>query len=86
MASTGMARRVDDLGRIVLPAEMRRLLGIAAGDELVISVEGAAISLTKLERSCTFCGSSEGLRTYREKQVCRGCVGDLAPVAVSPQE
>ena len=83
MANTGMARRVDDLGRIVLPAEMRRLLGIGAGDELVISVDGAAISLTKLEQRCTFCGGQQDLRSYRDKQVCATCVEDLAPVRVS---
>ena len=86
MTSTGMARRVDDLGRIVLPAEMRRLLGIAPGDELVISVDGVAIQLTKLEQRCTFCGGQDQLRAYHEKQVCATCVLGLAPVPASAVE
>ena len=73
MNSTGMARKVDDLGRIVLPVEMRRQFGIRPGDEMEISVDGGAIQLRKIEARCVFCDGVDGLRTFRSKQVCEGC-------------
>ncbi len=78
MASTGMARKVDDLGRIVLPVEMRRMFGIRAGDELDISVDGDAILLRRIGAGCVFCDGVEGLRPHRDKQVCRRCAAELA--------
>ena len=77
MVSTGMARKVDDLGRIVLPVEMRRMFGIRPGDELEIGVDGGAILLRKIEAHCVFCGGDAGLRPYREKQVCKACSQEL---------
>ena len=77
MVSTGMARKVDDLGRIVLPVEMRRMFGIRPGDELEIAVDGASIVLRKIEARCVFCGDAGGLRPYRDKQVCGSCWNDL---------
>ena len=80
-----MSRKVDDLGRIVLPVELRRQLGIRAGDELDIAVDGATVLLHKIESRCVFCDSLESLRGYREKQVCGNCITELntpaAPVA-----
>lgn len=77
MVSTGMARKVDDLGRIVLPVEMRRMFGIRSGDELEIGVDGGTIVLRKVEARCVFCGESAGLRPYREKQLCASCSTEL---------
>ena len=74
MTSTGIIRKVDDLGRIVLPIELRRMLDIAERDELEIFMEGDRIVLQKYEPSCIFCGSSEGLVTHRGKNVCQDCV------------
>ena len=93
MKSIGMARKVDDLGRIVLPIELRRQLGIRAGDELDIAVDGSTVLLRKIESRCVFCDSLTDLRGYREKQICKSCVGELsgnasaaapAPVATPP--
>ncbi len=72
-----MARKVDDLGRIVLPVEMRRMFGIQPGDELHIAVDGACILLHKPQAGCVFCAGVEGLATYRDKLVCRSCARDL---------
>lgn len=78
MVSTGMARKVDDLGRIVLPVEMRRMFGIRPGDELEIAVDSGAILLRKIESRCVFCGDDGNtLRPYREKQVCAACIKEL---------
>jgi transcriptional pleiotropic regulator of transition state genes len=73
VTSTGIARKVDDLGRIVLPVEMRRLFGIRPGDEMEISVDGGGIQLRKVEVRCVFCEGSVDLRPFREKQVCSDC-------------
>lgn len=68
-----MARKVDDLGRIVLPVEMRRMFGIQPGDELQIAVDGACILLHKPQPGCVFCDGVDALRAYRDKPVCRSC-------------
>ena len=78
MVSTGMARRVDDLGRIVLPVEMRRMFGIRAGDELEIGVDGGAILLRKVEARCVFCDCPDRPRPYRAKLVCASCAVELS--------
>lgn len=78
MKSLGVARKVDDLGRIVLPVELRRMFGIKAGDELDICVDEGAILLRKVERGCVFCDATERLRDYRDKRVCVECARDVA--------
>jgi transcriptional pleiotropic regulator of transition state genes len=77
VSPTGIARKVDDLGRIVLPVEMRRLFGIRPGDEMEITVDGGGIQLRKVEVRCVFCDGGDGLRPYREKQVCKDCSAAL---------
>jgi transcriptional pleiotropic regulator of transition state genes len=72
-----MARKVDDLGRIVLPVELRRLHGIRTGDALEISVDGDAIVLRKLTAGCVFCASGLDLRDYKGRPVCASCADDL---------
>ena len=72
-----MARKVDDLGRIVLPVEMRRQFGIRPGDEMQISVDGGSIQLRKIEVHCVFCDEESDLRPYRNKLVCGSCTAGL---------
>ena len=74
MKSTGIIRKVDDLGRIVLPIELRRTLDIAERDELEIYMENDQIILKKYEPACIFCASSRNLVSYSGKNVCRDCV------------
>ncbi len=78
MKSTGIIRKVDELGRIVLPVEMRRMLDIAERDELEIYLEKDCIILQKFEESCIFCGSTRGLITYRRKVVCQECIKQMS--------
>ncbi len=75
---TGMARKIDDLGRIVIPAETRRLFGIREGDHLSIAVEGDSIVLTKLEATCTFCGSTDNVSSFKGKGICADCRAQLS--------
>ena len=77
MKSTGIVRKVDELGRIVLPIELRRTLDIAERDELEIFVENDQIVLRKYESTCLFCGNDRDLVSYSEKNVCRSCIGKL---------
>ena len=72
---TGMVRKIDDLGRIVVPAETRRLLGIREGDELSISVDGSNIVIRKLETTCVFDGSTENVRPFLGRGICARCLG-----------
>ena len=78
MKSTGIIRKVDDLGRIVLPIELRRTLDIAERDEIEIYMENDRIILQKFEPACIFCGSARDLMAYRGKNVCQDCVKKMA--------
>ena len=77
MKSTGIVRNVDELGRIVLPIELRRTLDIALRDPLEIYVEGESIVLKKYNPTCVFCGSKENMFIYHEKNVCSSCIDEL---------
>ncbi len=74
---TGIARKIDDLGRIVIPAETRRLFNIREGDHLFISVDGGSIMLRKMTDTCTFCGSDEKVAQFKEKGLCADCLTQL---------
>ena len=80
---TGVARKVDQLGRVVLPAEVRRQFGISPGDLIEIAVDSDAILLTKVEDRCVFCGGTADLAEFSGKLVCRGCISRLAAEAPS---
>ena len=77
MKSTGIVRKVDELGRIVLPIETRKRLELAAGDGVEIFVEKDRVILKKYEPSCIFCGDADDVVTYREKKICRKCLEEL---------
>lgn len=77
MKSTGIIRKVDDLGRIVLPIELRRTLDIAERDELEIYMENDQIILRKYEPACLFCGADRKLASYNGKNVCRDCIKNM---------
>ncbi|MDX1658499.1 MAG: AbrB/MazE/SpoVT family DNA-binding domain-containing protein [Nitriliruptorales bacterium] len=77
MKSTGIHRKVDDLGRIVIPAGLRKSLGIREGDALEVLVEGDRVVLAKPSSSCVFCGGEDDLQGFRDKAVCRGCVASV---------
>ncbi len=77
MKSTGIVRRVDELGRIVLPIELRRTLDIAERDAMEIYVSDESIILKKLQPTCIFCGDTRGLVSFRDKSVCASCISQL---------
>lgn len=77
MKSTGIVRKVDDLGRIVLPKELRKILDIEERDPLEIFVDGSYIMLQKYQPSCIFCGSADGVTNYKGKNICGVCMAEL---------
>lgn len=83
MKSTGIVRRVDELGRVVIPIELRRTLGIHEKDNLEIFVDKDQIVLKKYEAACIFCESTENIIDFKDKVICRKCVAEM-PVPVSP--
>ena len=77
MKTTGIVRKVDELGRIVLPIELRRTLDIEERDPLEIYLDGDKIILGKYTPACLFCGSSEELAKKKKKNVCKACIQAL---------
>ena len=77
MKATGIVRRVDELGRIVLPVELRRTLDIEEKDQLEIFLEEDKIILRKFDPACLFCGGAQELVSYKGKNVCQRCLDAL---------
>lgn len=77
MKSTGMVRRVDELGRIVLPKELRNTFDIEEKDALEIYTEGNTIILKKYEPACIFCGDAGDVVSFRGRNVCKNCIKEL---------
>lgn len=77
MKSTGIVRKVDELGRIVLPIEMRRTLDIGEKDALEIYVEGSSVILKKYEPSCVFCDATKDITVFKGKNICPKCLKEL---------
>ena len=73
MKSTGIIRRVDELGRVVIPIELRNKFGIDEKDPIENNVEGSNIVLKKYEPNCVFCGNSKNLTEYKGKLICDKC-------------
>lgn len=77
MKSTGIVRKVDELGRIVLPIELRRTLGIEEKDRIEIFVDGESIILRKYQPACIFCDNARDIINYKGKNICPDCIKKL---------
>ena len=77
MKSTGVVRKVDELGRIVLPVEFRRTLEIADKDKVEMSLEGDVILLRKHAEACVLCADMKNLRVFKNKTICAQCIEEL---------
>jgi AbrB family transcriptional regulator, transcriptional pleiotropic regulator of transition state genes len=75
--TVGTARRIDQLGRVVIPAELRKVYGVRTGDLLDIRVEEGRLVLSKIEPECAICGGADNLRQLHDKQICKDCVNEL---------
>ena len=81
MKSTGVIRRVDELGRVVIPIELRTQFGISEKDPMEIYVEGSSIILKKYEPNCIFCGSSKKLTEFEGKPVFKKCATNIFKIS-----
>ncbi|MFA5634586.1 MAG: AbrB/MazE/SpoVT family DNA-binding domain-containing protein [Anaerovoracaceae bacterium] len=77
MKATGIVRKVDELGRIVLPIELRRTLDIEIKDPIEIYVDGDYILLKKYEPACIFCGNAKNVKRIHDKNVCGECIKEM---------
>ncbi len=77
MKSTVIVRKVDELGRVVIPIELRRTLDINEKDSLEIYVDGDKIILKKYQPACIFCGNAADNEYFKEKKVCRDCLEEM---------
>lgn len=77
MKSTGIVRRIDSLGRIVLPIELRRIMDLDIKDPVEIFVDDEHIILKKYQPTCIFCNSGDNVITYKEKKICGQCLNDI---------
>lgn len=78
LKATGMVRKVDELGRIVIPIELRRTLDIAEKDALEIYVDTERIILKKYQPDCILCGNAEDVINYKGKNLCKSCLVELS--------
>ena len=86
MKSTGIVRKVDELGRVVIPIEIRNNFDIAETDPIEIYVDGSSIILKKYEPNCIFCGNSKNLISYKDKLVCTKCAQKLSDLDMNEDE
>ena len=70
-------KKIDDLGRVVVPKEIREALDIRLNETVKFDVEGDKIVITKADQTCIFCGKSENLKSYKGKTVCADCIKNL---------
>ncbi|MBR0276956.1 MAG: AbrB/MazE/SpoVT family DNA-binding domain-containing protein [Clostridia bacterium] len=77
MKTTGIVRKIDEVGRIVLPKELRDILDIDFKTSMEIYIEGNKIILKKMENKCIFCGNTENIIFFKNKPICASCKTDL---------
>ena len=80
MKSTGIVRRIDDLGRVVIPKELRDSKNLKVQDSLEIYVDGDKIMFQKYERGCSFCGEMNNIRHFKDKVICGDCLGKMKKI------
>lgn len=77
MKSTGIVRRIDELGRVVIPIELRNKFKIAVKDPVEIYADATSIILKKYEQNCLFCSNSKNLIEYKDKLICSSCLESI---------
>lgn len=86
MKSTGIIRRMDELGRVVIPIEIRNQFNIVEKDPIEIFVDGSSIVLRKFEPNCIFCGNTKELLTYNDKLICESCSKKISKLKKENEE
>lgn len=81
LKATGMVRKVDELGRVVIPKELRKVMDVNEKDPLEVFVDGDSIVLRKYEPGCVFCGKLSDVTIYKGKRVCHECMAEMVKCA-----
>lgn len=82
MKSTGIIRKLDELGRVVIPKEIRNKLDIEEKDPIEIYLDGTSIVLKKFETGCIFCNNPKDLISYKDKLICKKCLSKISDLNV----
>lgn len=77
MKSIGITKKIDNLGRIVIPKEIRNTMNLNMNDSLEFFIEGDYILLKKYDKNCIFCGNTENLLNFKDKNICKNCIKNL---------
>lgn len=77
MKSTGIVRPIDEVGRIVIPIEIRNTLDIQSRDKVEIFIDDDKIILKKYEPACIFCGNASDVKFYKGKLICKDCLEEI---------
>lgn len=77
MRATGYVRKVDELGRVVLPKELRKSCNLHAQDQYEIFIDGQSILIERYYPRCVFCGNIEPIKEYKGKKICGRCLNEL---------
>lgn len=85
MLSTGVVRKIDALGRLVLPMELRKTLSIQKQDSLEFFIEGESIILRKYSPSCAFCSEVSNVSAFHGKKICENCLEELRDYVIGKQ-
>jgi len=80
----GIVRKVDQLGRIVLPKSLRKRFQMNEGDPVEILVQGDHIILSRYYPRCVFCGSAEQVSEFKERHICAGCLSEMSALRREP--
>ena len=80
MKSTGMVRKIDELGRIVIPAEIRQNMDLQIKDTMEIFTDENRIILQKYQPSCIFCNNADNIIYFNDKRICRACLEKLKSI------
>jgi transcriptional pleiotropic regulator of transition state genes len=78
VTKTGIIRHIDELGRIVIPIEIRKRFGLSEKDPLEISVKEDTIMLSRPRETCVFCSRTTAVEEHRGRRICRSCISELA--------
>lgn len=78
MKATGIIRNIDELGRIVIPKELRKKMDIKSDDPIEIYVEEDRIILEKFTTGCLFCDSDTDIQIYKGKKICAACLQEMS--------
>ncbi len=81
MKNTGITRKLDELGRVVIPREIRENLKLEEKEPLAIYIEGSSIILRKYEQSCIFCGCSKNLIEFKNQYICSKCMKKVQSIS-----